>query len=277
MWLDLREVALAPDRRPVTPADLTAKASIAVAEAEAMADEVRDWWAANFRDLWPSTWVARLPGWGHQYLRLPRFPCWADPPVVIPMSNEVAGSAYDATGYRVAGNCRQFLYREAGWPWTAPVTAGVSEYPAPGLEQPSLRVGPDDSAILGFRAGYVMPGELATWAAPTTWAVGASASYDSGTSYGWARATDRTVKGLFEVTAGSGAESSEPTWPTVDGDSVVGSNATFTLRLHAKELPRIFVTASLRLARALNKAAKGGNDCDGKEAAAVLGMVRRAC
>lgn len=279
--LDLVVIKRAPDRRPVTPAQLIA-ADVPAADADSLAEDVADWWRRMLRrQLWANTYSARVPGKGHQILEIPRWPIWDNPPVVS--TADAAGvnqGAYEESEIRVAGNCRQLLHRFRGWQWTAPVLDGVAAIPLAGLENPSILVGPDpdDAAVVGFRAGFVMPGELATWTATTEWAPEASTSYDSGAAYGWARSTNRTAPGLLEVVGGSGVEAAEPVWPTVDGESVVGANATFTLRLHAAELPRCYTTASLVLARKLQSAQRAGICDEGTPCCEeILAMVKGAC
>ncbi len=279
MWLDLRSVVQAPDRRPVSPATLKDRLSLKTdADADALADDVADWWTENLRhELWANTWVARVPGQGIQWILSPRWPIWDDPPVVTPFDEEFERQKYDPVTYRVTGQCRQLLYRQVGWPWTAPLVGIFTSRGASGIEDPLLRIGPDpdDPSVLGYRAGFVMPGEILTWANDTEWAPKASTSY-GGSAYGFAKATDRTVVGLFEVAAGSGTVGTEPTWPTVDGESVTESGVTFTLRLFAQELPRVYVTASIELARALQAAAAGGS-CPDDKAVDIMKMVSKAC
>ncbi len=281
MWLDLRSVAQAPDRRPVPPATLQASLSLTtLADAEALADDVADWWTENLRhELWANTWVARVPGEGIQWIESPRWPIWDDPPVVTPVSGDFSQERFEPETYRVTGQCRQMLYRERCWPWTAALGGGFAVRPVSGLEHPSLEIGPDpdDVLVLGYRAGFVMPGEVLTWTDAAEWAPKASTSY-SGTEYGFAKATDRTVTGLFEVTAGSGVVATEPTWPTVDGESVTEDGVTFTLRLHAEEMPRVYFTASFKVAELIQRTqALGKCDDEDDAMAQIMKMVQRAC
>ena len=181
----------------------------------------------------------------------------------------------------MTGQCRQLLYRQRGWPWTAPLVGTFVNRGASGIEHQSLQIGPDpeDALVLGYRAGFVMPGEIATWTSGAGWTPGGTNSYGGLLGIlGWARATDRTVPGIFEVTGGTGGtDPFEPTWPTVDGESVTSAAVTFTLRLYARELPRVYVTASIKLARALQKATAGGKCPGDKEAAKIMRMVLKAC
>ncbi len=280
MYLDVDAVKDAPDTRPLPPARIVSANVAPVEDAEALADSVGDWWEQKLnRPLWANTWEARVQGRGIQQLKVPRFPVWEDPPVVSRINSDgTNGGAYDATEIRVQGKCRKLLYREPSWPWDVPLKDDVVGTPLAGLEDYRLLIGPDpnDANVVGFRAGFVMPGERLRWTATTEWGVGASTSNDSGTAYGWAQASSRTVPGLFEVTAGAGGvEAAEPIWPTVDGDEVVAANNTFTLRLHAAPLPAIFETASLIIARMLRAGAGGGKLCT-KDRAHEMKIVQLA-
>lgn len=285
MILDLDAAAEAPDQRPIAPQALVDNGLAKdLAAAGDLADDVADWWTQNLRrELWANTWVARVPGQGIQWLEVPRFPIWDNPPVTSRITeSQVNQGAYDAANIRVVGQCRKLLYRERGWPWTVPLLDSVATLPAPGLEHQSILVGPDpdDDAVVGFRAGFLMPAEVIKWTVSIEWEVATPESSTSygGTEYPWARPATSSSPGLFEVTAGSGVVANEPTWPTVDGESVTQDGVTFTLRLHAEELPRSYVTASFLVAEMIKEVQAGG-ECDhkGDRRLEALAMVRGAC
>jgi len=237
--------------------------------ATRLAAMVSDWWRGHWRPLWADVVTSRQAGYGHRSLSLSRYPAW-ELPAVAPVVLEVAGDVFDTDLYRVAGHCRNTLDRELCWPWTTRAEGGPAPAPVGGQEANSLQVGP-------YRGGYITPGEIATWAADVEWSPRASTSV-GGVAHGWARTTDTSGLGAFEVTGGSGPVAIEPTWPTADGDSVTADGVTFTLRAHAAELPVLYVTASLVVARALAVMEASGEckDHEGFEAKAMA-LIRGAC
>lgn len=96
-----------------------------------------------------------------------------------------------------------------------------------GWTRPSDYTSPFNSLVI-WKAGYVLPGQIQTWAASLT-----------GIALGsWIRPTSPSKSPwLFEVTTAGNAGGTEPTWPAATGQTIaLGGGAIATSR-EAEELP----------------------------------------
>lgn len=83
--------------------------------------------------------------------------------------------------------------------------------------------------VVTYRAGYVLPEVLSTWAANDTTIANATTK--------WIRPTSPALSlFLFEVTTAGTLGATEPTWPTTAGSTVTSGTAVLTAR-DAYELP----------------------------------------
>lgn len=241
--LDLSVSAQSPDRRAIRPSLIlsTVAGISALADAEALADEASsllDHPELVGREPWRQTYAERVVGNGRRLLLLSRWPIEDNPPVVTVIDNGVV----DATSYSVTGNNRHALYRQVGWSF-----AGSSSSPLTGMvDYPNQRL----YYSVAYTAGYLMPGQVATWTAGGSYAAGGSASYSE--DPGWARATDRTNPLLYEASGSGATGGSEPAWPATVGDTVVDGSITWTARA-AFEWPSWAERSCLALAEWLSE------------------------
>ena len=167
------------------------------------------------RPPWREGCTVKLAGYGNQRLYLPRWPIESVSAVTFD------GSTVDADTYAIAGEHRDHLYREDGWNWTAQRGSLLLDDRTRGTEELLYQV--------AFIGGWIMPGQIADWAADTATTEGA-----------WVRASDPTVTLRFEATAVVGDTkthaTTEPTWPAAAGDTVTDDQVTWTAR-DARELP----------------------------------------
>jgi hypothetical protein len=167
------------------------------------------------RPPWREACSVQLGGYGNPRLYLPRWPIES----VTSVTKD--GATVAATTYSIAGEHRDHLYREDGWDWTAQAGSLLTEDRARGTEELLYAV--------AFVGGWIMPGQIADWAADTATTEGS-----------WVRASDPTVTLRFEATAVVGDTKThatdEPTWPTTAGDTVTDDQVTWTAR-DGRELP----------------------------------------
>lgn len=169
------------------------------------------------RAPWMQTYLVRQPGDGGTFLRVPVWPL-----VTVSQVRQGVDSptVVDATAYEIAeppGAQRQDrLYRSDGW----------AESGSPSRIQTSADERPLTYEITCV-AGWATP--IDDWAADTLVRVGE-----------FARSSDRDVALRFEATAVAGDgkthASTEPTWPTTAGDTVIDDQVTWTAR-EAVEMP----------------------------------------
>ena len=160
------------------------------------------------REPWHQGYEEKGPSQGGLFLRLQSWPIDRVSSVV-----DADGDTITATDYEISGMRRDRLYREDGW--TCPTDHG-GQHGDRDLDYTST-----------YYAGWLMPGQVINWKATRAFAIGE-----------WARSTDTSVGLRFEATTGGTTDSSEPTWPTAAGDTVVDGTVTWTAR-EAEELPYI--------------------------------------
>jgi hypothetical protein len=150
---------------------------------------------------------ATLAGTGRHRLNLPRIPL--DPASLTVTIDDVALVA--GTDYEVEDAAAGILWRGDRW--------AMRSYSAG--EEPRAYI------VCDWRGGWVLPDMLRTWATGLTLAAG-----------DWLRPTSAALSPLlFEVTAAGASDAgTEPTWPTVAGETVAVGTATATAR-QADELP----------------------------------------
>jgi len=238
----------ASDERLALPAALVAaESALAVATAREWIDAAGDLICRDVlkRELWRQAYLEEVPGKGGQVLALSRWPIEDDPPPV----STIDGSAMDTSTYSVQGRHRHSLYRRYGWE-----LAGLAE------EFGRQVISPTDSKAysVAYTAGYLMPGQVSTWAAATAYQTEpASISYDdplTGVPYvrgAWVRSADRRVQLRFECTTAGTTGASEPAAftasATAAGDTIADGTAVWTARA-AFELPAILQKAALKIA-----------------------------
>lgn len=142
------------------------------------------------------------PGDGERRLLLPRYPI--DPDSV---TATIDGDA--VTDFVIRDKAIGLLYR--GSSWTVSTDADAP-----------------DNVTVTWKAGYVLPDQISTWA------TGAALTAGS-----WLRPTSpRLSPLLFEIAAGGTTSGSEPTWPTVTGGSAISLGGGVTVNPRdAIELP----------------------------------------
>jgi len=162
---------------------------------------------------WLETVLEKLPGRGGTYLKLSRWPILS-----ITSVTEGTGSSpttVTASEYSIAGNSRRDrIYRVNGWAnhrREDPVTYFDVDGPPLGYNAT-------------YRGGWVMPGEI------TAWTVGASVAASA-----WykAKVGTNSVQSdnpfIFQAAAaGTTHATTEPTWPTSIGGTVVDNDITWT-------------------------------------------------
>lgn len=153
-------------------------------------------------DLARQRYEERRPGNGSALLQLARFPI--DRASVSLEIDDVA-----QTDFSVDDEMLGHLFRPCGW--TGPCSAEDR-----------------NNVVIAYKAGYVLPGQITTWTAGATVALGS-----------WLRPTSPALSPLlFEVTTAGILHSAEPTWPTTVDATVVNGTATLTAR-DAIELPAV--------------------------------------
>ncbi len=189
------------------------------------------------REPWMQTYQVRQAGDGGAYLRLPVWPLvsvseladitWADG---VETFTAIDTDDWEIEGDATAADRRDRIYRVEGFATSAPKSP--------------TRHSSEERTLL-YRttcvAGWATP--IDDWTADTLVRVGE-----------YARSSDRTVALRFEATtvAGDGKThaSTEPTWPTAAGDTVVDDQVTWTAR-EAIEMPRNLWAAAMWAAKAI--------------------------
>ena len=167
------------------------------------------------RDYRRSTLIERLPGWGGTDLLLSRWP-------VESISSLTSGIATATTvlasTYSIHGRRRDTVYRPTGFiasaePWT-PFN--------------SSSAGPQRDYTCTYKAGWLMPGEVADWAAAT--------AYTS--SDDWTRSTSFAQVLRFECTTSGTSDATIPAefLTASDGDTITDGTVVWTART-ATEIP----------------------------------------
>jgi hypothetical protein len=155
------------------------------------------------RDLARQRYEESIAGHGRLLLQLARFPVDRDS-----VTMTVDAVAVAATDFAYSDHEIGHLFRGIGWP---------------------LSSDDDDrnNVVVTYKAGYVLPDQIRTWATALTLAAG-----------DWLRPTSPALSPLlFEITtAGASGSGSEPTWPTTAGTTVTAGTAVATAR-EAWELP----------------------------------------
>jgi hypothetical protein len=200
-------IALATVRDRLLDGDTSEDTLLAdlIAEASgAMADYVYGPGASLGRQLYQ----ASLAGTGRHRLTLPRVPL--DPES---LTVTIDGTALvSGTDYEIEDAAAGILWRAERWPL---------HYRSAGEE-------PRATIVCEWRAGFVLPDMVRTWATGLTLAAG-----------DWLRPTSAPLSPLLaEVTvAGASGAGAEPTWPTDPGETVAVGTATATAR-RAEEVPK---------------------------------------
>jgi hypothetical protein len=171
------------------------------------------------RPPWRERLTNTLPGYGDLTLRPERWPV-----------ETVLGVAHEGStlsGVVVAGGDRRNrLYRSDGFPDTRYVTGGI----APGVVADGV-----PSIACDLVTGWLMPDDGQPWVAETGYVVGdvvAPVLYVDGDLF-------------FEAAVAGATAASEPTWPTVEGETVVDGGVTWTAR-RCIPLPEDLEHAALR-------------------------------
>lgn len=169
------------------------------------------------RELARARYEYTAPGTRRLRLLLPVFP--VDRDSVTVEIDEIAD-----TDFTVEDAAQGILYREGGW-WT---------------DKPSPTEDAEAAVAATFKAGWVLPDDLATWTAAGTVTLGK-----------WIQAPSTNPQPyLFEATVAGGLGATEPTWPTTAGTSVaISGGATLTAR-DAVALPADLVEAAILLVSA---------------------------
>ena len=241
---DVEIQTAATDRRPILPSVLVSSLGVTAAESEELADEVGARLVGDAdlcgRPLWRETVTEQLVGPGRQNLLLSRWPIEDDPPVV----SVIDGGALDVAEYEVSGEGRHALYRRFGWAWSA---SRADPYTGDPASASTLF-----HYTTTYTAGWLMPGQVSTFAPDIVVQKGGSASY--GEDVGWIRPTDRSIALRFEVTLPASGKATmdtlEPTWPATVGDTVVSGAVTLTAR-RAVEMPSV-QSSLLKLAASID-------------------------
>lgn len=154
-----------------------------------------------------------FPGYGRPEFQL------AQSPVESPIGTlTFRDETVDADTIELRDPKQGILYNSALFIDTS-LRGGLEGDPRPGTER-------EDYLLDPFWAGYVLPDDLAKWAPAEPVEVGM-----------FRKPTRRSSMLLFEVTAAGATGTTEPTWPTEVGESVVDGTATLTARM-AYELPQ---------------------------------------
>ena len=213
--------AISPDRRAAKPADLVAlDATLTTAQAQGWIDaagtEITS--VLGFAP-WRQSVTYRLPGSGSTVLQLPGRPIQQSP---LPTVTDIDGGSI--TDFTIGSNSRGLansLLRDSGWDKTFQATLGTSAE--------SWAESESDAWIVSCVQGWIMPGQLADWAASSAYGLNQSVSYDDARG-SWVRASDRTVAVLFECTTAGTSGGSEPTWDTTAGNTTTDGTVTWTAR-----------------------------------------------
>lgn len=243
--IDVDVTAQSPDMRLATPAAVVAlDAALSVADARALLDSSAATVEAIFnRPPWRQAYVERTLAPGGHRLMLSRWPIEDDPPVVTIIDN----GTVDVTTYSVTGTHRHSLYRRHGW-----ARAGRADPLTGDFRSPTQTLW----YSVPFTAGWLMPGQVSTWAASTAYkAEVATTSADdpaTGVPYlvgSWVRSTDPRIVLRFECTTAGTTDATEPAaFATASAaDTITDGTATWTARA-ARELPADLSEASLELA-----------------------------
>lgn len=88
-----------------------------------------------------------VPGYGTELLLVSRTP------LVSVTSITLDGATIDATSYGIKSAASGSIHRDAGWMWTAPISAGIDGPHIAGREKRSY--------LVTYAGGYVTPGQVA--------------------------------------------------------------------------------------------------------------------
>lgn len=162
------------------------------------------------RPPWRQTYVERCNGTGGSLLHLHRWPVESVTSVTYGTTSPATVTASD---YSIALEHRSALYNANAWErssWSSPTPfVGGELY---------------DYAVT-YVAGWLMPDQIADWAASTAKTAGA-----------WVRSTNDATLLRFECTTAGTTAGTEPTWPTTIGGTVTDGTVVWTAR-EAAELP----------------------------------------
>lgn len=278
---EVEQLVAPTDERPITPAALNKALTVGTeAEAADLVDQSYEWLTGNTlggRPLARADFSETLHNAEFDKdLRLSRWPVERVGVTADTIQVNHGADALDPDQYVVTNQCRSVLHREMDVDSNLFHLHGhhsiFNPNPRPGVAR--------HFSVPNFTAGYLMPGQLETWADDVLFGVGASTSYDSGTEFGWARATDRVVPFRFEVTA-VGTQvlgGSEPIWPTLVGEEVISDGVTYVAR-YAVEVKPIYATALTLIAEHLDRANNRGKKCDEDALlpARIQAMIGGAC
>lgn len=149
------------------------------------------------RELARQRYEERLAGSGRTRLLLHRFPVDRD-------SVTITIDSVASTDFIVEDPETGVLYRSLFW----------------AISEQALGEEPEEQIVATYKAGYVPPDQIRTWATGQAYTVGQ-----------WARPTSPALSPLlFECTVAGSTSGSEPSWPTTTGATVVSGAATFTAR-----------------------------------------------
>lgn len=153
------------------------------------------------RPPWRQKYRERATGQGNLDLYLSRFP-------VESVDSVTEGdTTTTASSYEVSGSDRRRLYRSSGC-WrrdSFDVHAIGGSQQRPGI-------------VVTYRAGWVSPGSISTWAQSTAYSAGALVQPSSASGF------------MFEATGAGTSGLSEPAWPMAEGETITDSGVTWTAR-----------------------------------------------
>ncbi len=157
------------------------------------------------RSPWLQTYSEKTRGLGGHYLWLSNWPIQSVTSVTEGTGDSPTSVA--SSTYSIADESRDRLYRVDGW----------SHHSFAGTELYTATTGALPAYNVAYVAGWVMPDQLTAWAATTAVTSGA-----------WWKATDVDEPFIFQAGGSGTSGSTEPTWPTVSGGTVVDNDVTWT-------------------------------------------------
>ncbi len=176
------------------------------------------------RDYLRQTYREKTSGDGGPLLILHRWPIESVTSITWGVEDP---ETIDATEYSISGRRRSYVFRSLNWNAPATVVAAAQAGGAELYEYEATYV-----------AGWVPPGTgagtVSAWAAATAYVAGSFVKPTSGAG-----------QLLFEcTTAGTSHASTQPTWPTVAGNTVTDGTAVWTAR-RCEEVPDDLQLAAL--------------------------------
>ena len=247
----------ATDRRVILPSELVIQiSSLSVVQSEDLSDQVSALVEEMLcRGPWRQTYVEQQRGPGSEILKLSRWPIEGekstdagraeDPPAV----EIVGGSAVALDSYRVVGENRRELFRDALWLH-------------PGQAPPRVHY------EATYTAGYLMPGQLGhinivpapdhhvkVWQTARAYAVDESHAYGDA-SGGWVLPTAPNGA-VFEVTVAGTTGGSEPAWDAAIGATTADGTVTWTAHPDYLVMPERARQAVLALAHKVDASNRG--------------------